>query len=74
MQKKQGIIVSTKMDKTIVVEINDYKMDPIYKKKYKDTKRFKAHVEDTSKYDEWQKVTIVECRPYSKTKTWKVEA
>ena len=52
MQKKQGIIVSTKMDKTIVVEINDYKMDPIYKKKYKDTKRFNAHVEDTSKYDE----------------------
>jgi len=72
MQKKQGVIISTKMDKTVVVEIDDYKMDSIYKKKYKDTKKFKAHVEDTSKFKEWQKVAIVECRPYSKTKTWKV--
>jgi small subunit ribosomal protein S17 len=45
MRIKKGIITSVKMNKTIVVSVDSYKMHPKYKKKYKVTKKFYAHDE-----------------------------
>ena len=71
IRKKQGIVVSDKSDKTIVVAITDFKTHPKYLKKYKSTKRYKIHDEE-NKYKIGDKVAFVECKPISKGKKWKV--
>ena len=64
-----GTVVSTKMDKTIIVSTDTYKNHPKYHKRYKVTKRFFAHDKDnTAKI--WDKVAISETRPLSKLKKW----
>lgn len=67
--RKIGTVVSDKMDKTVVVEIVTLKTHPIYKKKYKSSKRYKAH-DEKNEFKIGDKVAIVECRPYSKDKRW----
>lgn len=69
--KKTGKVVSDKNDKTIIVEVVDMKTHPVYKKKYRKTSRYKAHDEKNS-YKLGDRVTIVQCRPISKEKTWRV--
>ncbi len=66
-----GIVVSDKMDKTIVVAIRDNVKHPLYKKIIKRTVRFKAHDENnTAKIGD--KVLIMETRPLSKDKNWRL--
>jgi small subunit ribosomal protein S17 len=48
MRTKTGIVTSAKMDKTAVVTVDSYKIHPIYKKKYKISKKFYAHDEANS--------------------------
>lgn len=67
----QGVIVSDKMDKTVVVEILRLKKHPKYKKYFKVTKRFKAHDQE-NQYHTGEKVVIKETRPMSKEKRWVV--
>ena len=67
----KGVIVSDKMDKTVVVEILRLKKHPKYKKYFKVTKRFKAHNPE-NKYHTGDKVVIGETKPISKEKRWKV--
>jgi small subunit ribosomal protein S17 len=67
----QGIVVSDKMDKTVVVRVDRTKVHPKYKKRYRVSKRFKVH-DPENKCKVGDKVTIVECRPLSKEKRWKV--
>ena len=67
----QGIVVSDKMQKTIVVKVETIKIHPKYKKRYKRHKKYKSHVE-TGEYKLGDKVIIEECRPISKDKKWKV--
>ena len=71
--KKQltGIIVSDKMAKTIVVEVERIKQHPKYKRRYKFHKKYKVHCEN-KEYKVGDKVVIEECRPISKDKKWKV--
>jgi small subunit ribosomal protein S17 len=69
--KKKGVVVSDKMQKTIVVSVDIFKTHPKYKKKYKSTKKYKVHTED-NKYKVGDVVEIIPCRPYSKTKRYKV--
>ena len=69
MRTKKGVVTSTKMDKTIVVSVETYRNDPKYKKRFKITKKFYAHNEDT-KISEGDIVTIKETRPTSKLKRW----
>lgn len=69
--KKKGTVVSEKMSKTIVVAVDIFKNHPKYKKKYKSTKKYKAHDEE-NKYKTGDVVEIIPCRPYSKTKRYKV--
>lgn len=66
-----GLVVSDKMDKTVVVAIVDYRRHPVYKKTIKRTIKYKAHDEEnTCKIGD--KVKIMETRPLSKEKRWRV--
>jgi len=67
----KGVIVSDKMMKTVVVEVTRYKQHPLYKKFYKISKKYKAHVEN-GEYHVGDKVLIQECNPISKDKKWRV--
>ena len=70
-RKLKGIIVSDKMDKTVVVSVVRLKKHPVYKKYFKVTKRFKAH-DESGVYKVGDKVIIEETRPISREKRWKV--
>lgn len=65
----QGVVVSDKMQKTIVVEVTRVKEHPKYKKRFKVTKRYKAH-DENGEYHIGDKVIIEETRPISKEKRW----
>lgn len=78
MEKKQtqskvlrGVVVSDKMQKTIVVEVNRFVKHPKYGKFMKQSKKYKAHDEENT-FKVGDKVTIQETRPISKDKTFKV--
>ena len=66
----QGKVVSTKMNNTVLVEVERLVVHPMYKKRLKRTSRFAAHTEE--KINEGETVEIVETKPYSKTKKFKV--
>ena len=66
-----GIVVSDKMDKTIVVEVTRKVKHPLYKKYITRTKKFKAHDEQNA-CGIGDKVEIVETRPISKDKCWRL--
>ncbi|HNV44771.1 MAG: 30S ribosomal protein S17 [Spirochaetes bacterium] len=63
----QGVVVSDKMDKTIVVKVETTKMHPIYKKYIKKWKKYKVH-DQTNQAKEGDVVLIGETRPLSATK------
>ena len=70
---RTGTVVSDKMDKTVVVAIEDNVRHPLYKKIVKRTIRLKAHDEqNTCKVGDV--VSVVETRPLSKDKRWRVAA
>ena len=68
---KQGLVVSDKMDKTVVVAVESYRPHPIYKKAVRRIKKFKAHDEQNSCHI-GDMVKIEETRPLSKEKRWRV--
>jgi len=70
-QELQGVVVSDKMDKTIVVEITMRKLHPLYKKYLTRSKRIKAH-DDKNEAHEGDTVRVVETRPLSRDKRWKL--
>jgi len=73
MPKKtlKGVVVSDKMQKTVVVAVVRLKEHKLYKRKYKATTRYKAH-DEKGEYRLGDKVLIQECRPMSKQKHWRV--
>ncbi|MCJ7769794.1 MAG: 30S ribosomal protein S17 [Dehalococcoidales bacterium] len=66
-----GHIVSDKMDKTVVVAVETLKRHPLYKKTFKKVVKYKAHDED-NKCRVGDKVRIIETRPLSRQKRWRV--
>ncbi len=66
-----GVVFSDKMDKTVVVAVERLVRHPLYKKFIKRTSKFKAHDEE-NRCSEGDKVKIMETRPLSKTKRWRV--
>lgn len=66
-----GKVVSDKMDKTIVVSVETYKKHPLYNKRIKYTKKFKAHDEE-NRAKIGDVVRIIETRPLSKDKRWRL--
>lgn len=71
LKKRKGVVVSDKMDKTIIVSITDFKTHPKYIKKYRSTNKYKVH-DEKNEHKVGDKVFFVECRPLSKDKKWKV--
>ncbi|MEK7659477.1 MAG: 30S ribosomal protein S17 [Patescibacteria group bacterium] len=70
-RKLKGLVVSDKMEKTIVVSVIRLKKHPKYKKYFKVTRKFKAH-DENNEYHMADKVVIEETRPLSKDKRWVV--
>ncbi len=67
----KGVIVSDRMQKTVVVAVSRLIKHPKYKKYYKVTKRYKAH-DEKGEHHTGDKVVIQETRPLSKEKRWTV--
>lgn len=70
-KEMSGIVVSNKMDKTVVVKVEKLVQHEKYKKFIKKRKKYKAH-DEKNQCHEGDKVLIVECRPLSKEKKWRV--
>jgi small subunit ribosomal protein S17 len=67
----QGVVVSDKNDKTIVVSVERRFTHPLFKKTVRRTKKYHAH-DETNQFKVGQMVAIEETRPISKNKTWVV--
>src|ERR671930_172332 len=70
-KERRGVVVSAAMDKTIVVRVDTVKPHPVYKKIVRRSHRFHAH-DEANVAKPGDVVRIVETRPYSKTKTWRL--
>ena len=68
---RTGLVVSDKMDKTIVVAIEDNVRHPLYKKIIKRTVKLKAH-DEKNECKVGDRVMVMETRPLSKDKRWRV--
>ena len=66
-----GDVISDKMGKTVVVAVTRLTQHPLYKKTIKKIAKFKAHDEE-NKCKKGDKVSIIESRPLSKDKRWKI--
>ena len=67
----EGIVVSNKMQKTLVVRVDRIVLHPKYKKRYTMSKRYKVH-DEKNLHKTGDVVQFVECRPLSKEKRWRV--
>ena len=67
----EGVVVSDKMDKSIVVKVERYIKHPIYKKFIRRSKKYMAH-DENNVAKEGDKVSILESKPYSKNKKWQI--
>jgi len=70
-KSRVGVVVSDKMDKTVVVAIKDNVRHPLYKKIVKRTVKLKAH-DETNACNIGDRVLVMETRPLSKDKRWRV--
>ena len=70
-KEKQGVVISNKMEKTIVVKVASYNPHPKYKKIMESNKNYKAHDEKGS-CSEGDVVKIIESKPVSGSKHWAV--
>ncbi len=68
---REGLVVSDKMDKTVVVEVEDRVKHPLYGKVLRRTSRLKAHDEPNA-CGVGDRVLIMETRPLSATKRWRI--
>ncbi len=68
---REGFVVSDKMDKTVVVEVERTTRHPIYGKVLRRSTKFKAH-DEANEARTGDEVRIMECRPLSKDKSWRV--
>lgn len=68
---RRGVVVSNKMDKTIVVKVERLMKHPLYKKYIKQTKKFYAH-DEANDANIGDTVEITETRPLSKNKRWRL--
>lgn len=69
----EGVVVSTKQDKTAVVRVDRTFLHPVMKKIVRRSKKYHAH-DEANVAVEGQRVTIQECPPRSKLKTWELVA
>jgi small subunit ribosomal protein S17 len=67
----QGVVVSDKSAKTVIVQVSRRMMHPVYKKTIERSKKYAAH-DEKGQYKVGDKVEIIESKPISKTKRWAV--
>ncbi|MBP2161808.1 MULTISPECIES: 30S ribosomal protein S17 [Asticcacaulis] len=67
----EGLVVSDKGDKTVVVKVERTILHPVLKKTVRQSKRYHAHDENNT-YKTGETIRIIECAPKSKLKTWEV--
>ena len=67
----EGLVVSDKGDKTVVVKVERTVLHPVMKKTVRVSKRYHAH-DETNDFKAGEKIRIIECAPKSKLKTWAV--
>ena len=67
----KGKVISSTMDKTIVVEVTTLKAHPVYRKRFRASRKYYAH-DDENQCQVGDVVLISEARPYSKTKRWRL--
>ncbi len=67
----QGVVVSDRMDKTVVVRVERRFRHPVYKKIVRRSRKFTAH-DPENRCKEGDRVRIRECRPISKSKRWEI--
>lgn len=72
-KERQGRVVSDKMDKTVVVSVQARVHHPLYGKIVRRTRRYKAH-DEHNEANLGDLVNIVECRPLSRDKRWRMSA
>ncbi|MDO8669144.1 MAG: 30S ribosomal protein S17 [Candidatus Buchananbacteria bacterium] len=70
-RKLKGEVVSDKMEKTVVIRVDQFKLHPTYQKRYRVSKKYKAH-DPKNQYKIGDVIEIVESKPISKDKRWKV--
>ncbi len=68
---REGIVVSDRMEKTVVVEVERTTRHPLYDKVLRRSTKFKAH-DERNECRTGDQVRIMECRPLSKSKSWRV--
>lgn len=69
---RDGVVVSNKMEKTVTVRVERTVKHPHFDKVVTRAKKYYAHAENSKEIQEGKKVRIVETRPLSKTKRWRV--
>ncbi len=67
----EGLVVSDKGDKTVVVKVERTILHPVLKKTVRKSKRYHAH-DEANAYKTGESIRIIECAPKSKLKTWEV--
>lgn len=67
----RGVVVSSRLDKTIVVLVNRFKLHPRYHKRYRVSRKYQVH-DPKNQYQVGDLVGFVECRPLSRQKRWRV--
>ncbi len=67
----EGLVVSDKGDKTVIVKVERTILHPVLKKTVRKSKRYHAHDENNS-FKTGEAIRIIECAPKSKLKTWEV--
>ena len=71
-KSRQGVVVSNRMDKTIIVQIDEKVMHPVYKKYVRKRVKYKAH-DERNDANMGDTVLIEECRPLSREKRWRLK-
>jgi small subunit ribosomal protein S17 len=71
VKRREGVVVSARMTKTVVVRVERLVQHPLYGKRLKRRKRLMAH-DESGQCHEGDRVQIIESRPLSKNKRWRV--
>ncbi|MBF6569797.1 MAG: 30S ribosomal protein S17 [Candidatus Binataceae bacterium] len=70
-KQREGVVVAARMTKTVVVQVDRLVQHPLYGKRMRQRRRFMAH-DERGECHEGDRVVIVESRPLSKNKRWRV--
>jgi len=71
VKKFNGVVISDKSDKTVVVNVESVKIHPKYKKRYVVSRHYKVH-DEKNECKIGDKVVFIECRPLSRDKRWRI--